>query len=123
MTTTGTAIQHRLQHLENHLEQENPVLLNTVQSFRELDAVAYRMGLFDPEQSYATQIPWWPLISVLGTFSAGKSTFVNALIGEEIAPMGVTPTTATISTTAATAIRMGLALRFMGARERGGRDA
>jgi tetratricopeptide (TPR) repeat protein len=37
------------------------------------------------------------LITVMGEFNSGKSTFVNALIGEEIAPMGVTPTTATIN--------------------------
>jgi small GTP-binding protein len=37
------------------------------------------------------------LVAVMGEFNSGKSTFVNALIGEEIAPMGVTPTTATIN--------------------------
>jgi hypothetical protein len=70
-------IENRLRHLETHLQQENPVLLNTVQSFRILDKVAYKLGLLDKEESYATQIPWWPLISVLGTFSAGKSSFIN----------------------------------------------
>jgi small GTP-binding protein len=37
------------------------------------------------------------LITVMGEFNAGKSTFVNALLGEEVAPMGITPTTATIN--------------------------
>jgi tetratricopeptide (TPR) repeat protein/GTP-binding protein EngB required for normal cell division len=37
------------------------------------------------------------LIAVMGEFNAGKSSFVNALCGEEIAPVGVTPTTATIN--------------------------
>lgn len=37
------------------------------------------------------------LVAVMGEFNTGKSTFVNALIGEEIAPMGITPTTATIN--------------------------
>jgi tetratricopeptide (TPR) repeat protein/GTP-binding protein EngB required for normal cell division len=37
------------------------------------------------------------LVTVMGEFNAGKSTFVNALIGEEVAPMGITPTTATIN--------------------------
>ncbi len=77
MRTTGTVIEHRLKHLESHLEEENPVLLNTVRSFRLLDEVAYRMGLLEHNESFATQIPWWPLIAVLGTFSAGKSTFIN----------------------------------------------
>ena len=88
MRGAGPVIETRLKHLEAHLEQENPVLLTTVQSFRELDAVAYRMGLFNPEQSYATQIPWWPLISVLGTFSAGKSTFINHYLGSKLQRSG-----------------------------------
>jgi GTPase Era involved in 16S rRNA processing len=37
------------------------------------------------------------LVAVMGEFNTGKSTFVNALIGEKIAPMGITPTTATIN--------------------------
>ncbi|MCB1775413.1 MAG: dynamin family protein, partial [Gammaproteobacteria bacterium] len=88
MRRAGPVIETRLKHLESHLEQENPVLLNTVQSFRELDTVAYRMGLFDNEQSHATHIPWWPLISILGTFSAGKSTFINHYIGEKLQRSG-----------------------------------
>jgi len=88
MRGAGPVIETRLKHLEAHLEQENPVLLTTVQSFRELDAVAYRMGLFSPDQSYATQIPWWPLISVLGTFSAGKSTFINHYLGRKLQRSG-----------------------------------
>ena len=88
MRAAGPVIETRLKHLEAHLEQENPVLLNAVQSFRELDTVAYKMGLFDAEQSFATQIPWWPLISVLGTFSAGKSTFINHYIGDRLQRSG-----------------------------------
>jgi tetratricopeptide (TPR) repeat protein/GTPase SAR1 family protein len=39
-----------------------------------------------------------PLLTVvMGEFNAGKSSFVNALLGEEVAPMGITPTTATIN--------------------------
>ena len=33
-------------------------------------------------------------IAIVGEFNAGKSTLINALIGEEIVPMGVLPTTA-----------------------------
>lgn len=36
-------------------------------------------------------------IAVMGEFSSGKSTFVNALVGREVAPMGVLPTTCTIN--------------------------
>ncbi len=37
------------------------------------------------------------LVTVMGEFSSGKSTFVNAFIGAEVAPTGITPTTATIN--------------------------
>ena len=37
------------------------------------------------------------LLTVMGEFNAGKSTFVNALVGEDVAPMGIVPTTATIN--------------------------
>lgn len=35
-------------------------------------------------------------LAVVGEFNAGKSTFVNALIGQDVAPTGVLPTTATL---------------------------
>jgi small GTP-binding protein len=35
-------------------------------------------------------------VAIVGEFNAGKSTFINALIGEDIAPTGVLPTTATL---------------------------
>ncbi|MBO9310606.1 MAG: dynamin family protein [Chloroflexi bacterium] len=33
------------------------------------------------------------LVAVIGEFNAGKSTFINALLGEPLLPMGITPTT------------------------------
>src|SRR5210317_1238869 len=77
MTSAGKKIRQRLQSLEQHLKQENPVLVTAVQSYRHLDQIGRTLGLLESEQSYATQISWWPMISVLGTFSAGKSTFIN----------------------------------------------
>ncbi len=70
-------IEQRLRNLQDHLKQENPLLQDAVKSFQKLDRVSYSMGLLQRHQSWATRIPWWPLISVLGTFSAGKSTFIN----------------------------------------------
>ena len=78
------AIRERLAKLESHLESENPLLLDAVIRFRKLDRVAYRMGLIKPSESYATRIPWWPLITVLGTFSAGKSSFINHFLGQPL---------------------------------------
>lgn len=88
MSSTGTVTENRLKQLEKHLERENPVLLSTVQSFRQLDSIAYRMGLLGTEDSFATQIPWWPLVSILGTFSAGKSTFINHYVGSKLQRSG-----------------------------------
>ena len=35
-------------------------------------------------------------LAVVGEFNAGKSTFINALIGADVAPTGILPTTATL---------------------------
>jgi len=88
MSGAGKTIKQRLRSLEEHLHKENPVLVASVQSYRHLDQVGRALGLLNPEQSFATQISWWPMISVLGTFSAGKSTFVNHYLGEAIQSTG-----------------------------------
>ncbi len=36
------------------------------------------------------------MVAIIGEFNAGKSTFVNALLGDELLPMGITPTTETL---------------------------
>jgi GTPase Era involved in 16S rRNA processing len=73
-------IRHRLNKLEKHLHDESPLLVDAVKGFKELDRIAYRLGLLDRDSSYTTRIPWWPLVAVLGTYSAGKSTFLNSYI-------------------------------------------
>jgi hypothetical protein len=75
--SSTTRLAQRLQSLETHLAQENPILLRAVTSFCKLDRVARRLGFLRPEESYATRISWWPLVAVLGTYSSGKSTFIN----------------------------------------------
>jgi GTPase SAR1 family protein len=88
MSSAGKTIKQRLKSLEQHLEQENPVLVSAVQSYRQLDQVGRALGMLDSEQSFATQISWWPMISVLGTFSAGKSTFINHFLGSRLQATG-----------------------------------
>ncbi|NOQ90181.1 MAG: dynamin family protein [Gammaproteobacteria bacterium] len=78
------SIRDRLTKLETHLNNENPLLLDVVTQFKKLDTVAYKMGLLDTSESYATNIPWWPLVSILGTFSAGKSSFINNFLGDKL---------------------------------------
>ena len=86
--TSKGKIKQRLRKLEAHLEQENPILLQVVKSFKMLDGIAYRMGILGPGESYATRVPWWPQISILGTFSSGKSTFVNHYLDEPLQSTG-----------------------------------
>ncbi|MCB1866055.1 MAG: dynamin family protein [Chromatiales bacterium] len=81
-------IDDRLNLLESHLKEENPVLLDAVRGFRQLDRIAHRMGLLAADQSYATQISWWPLIAILGTFSAGKSSFINYFLDTNLQRTG-----------------------------------
>ncbi|CAK0765235.1 Dynamin family protein [Gammaproteobacteria bacterium] len=74
-------IERRLHRLEAHLEQENPVLLDVVKSFRALDKIARGTGFMHHEESYASYVPWWPIVTILGTYSSGKSTFINDYLG------------------------------------------
>ncbi|MDX1434418.1 MAG: dynamin family protein, partial [Gammaproteobacteria bacterium] len=84
----SSPLQQRIKKLRAHLAQENPLLLDVVKSFRTLDDVAYRLGLLEDTQSFATRVPWWPMIAVLGTFSSGKSTFINFYLGEKLQQTG-----------------------------------
>ncbi len=77
-------LNNRLARLETHLKGENPSLLSVLPTYYKFDKLLYRMGLQDRENSLAARISWWPLISVLGTFSSGKSTFINDYIGDDI---------------------------------------
>ncbi|MGB1310427.1 MAG: dynamin family protein [Leucothrix sp.] len=81
-------MRKRLETLQQHLTHENPVLVDVVDRYKKLDAIAVKMGLLTGGESYATQIAWWPLISVLGTFSAGKSSFINSYLGLKLQETG-----------------------------------
>ena len=85
---TPTPIDSRLDSLEKHLKRENPALLDVVRSYRELDKAAYALGVLDRNDSLATRVPWWPLIAILGTFSSGKSTFINRYVGGSLQTTG-----------------------------------
>ncbi|MDN5869583.1 MAG: dynamin family protein [Nitrococcus sp.] len=78
---TGQAVEpiapQRPRRLEEHLEQEGSLLLQVLSNFRQLDRVGQRMGLLAADESYTSTVSWWPVVSVLGTFSSGKSTFLN----------------------------------------------
>ena len=80
--------KERYKKLKEYLSAENPVLLDVIKEYQELDKVARRLGFFDDEETYTAKISWWPLISMLGTFSSGKSTFINNYVGMEVQQSG-----------------------------------
>jgi len=85
---TKMALTERLASLEAHLKAESPMLIDAMPSFYKLDKLLRKMGLMKAEDSLATRIPWWSLISVLGTFSSGKSTFINDYLGQKLQATG-----------------------------------
>ncbi|MBN2646562.1 MAG: dynamin family protein [Thiotrichales bacterium] len=80
--------KERYQKLQHLLHQENPLLEETLSYYQLLDKVGHKTGLLSPQESYAQQISWWPLISLLGTFSAGKSSFINRYLGRSVQTTG-----------------------------------
>ncbi|MEG3618797.1 dynamin family protein [Magnetovibrio sp. PR-2] len=84
----STTLTERLNNLEKHLAEEHPDLLSVLPTYMKLDKVLYRLGLLTADESLATRITWWPLISVLGTFSSGKSTFINHTLGKVLQRTG-----------------------------------
>ncbi|MAA73947.1 MAG: dynamin family protein [Salinisphaeraceae bacterium] len=74
--------------LEEHLKRENELLLEPLAGFRKLDRIAHRLQLLDKSDSLTRRVPWWPVISILGTFSAGKSTFLNRYLQSDLQMTG-----------------------------------
>src|SRR5690606_23103060 len=63
-------------------------LAEVVTRFQELDLIARNLGFMGRDDSFATQISWWPVVAVLGTYSAGKSTFLNEYLGQSLQRTG-----------------------------------
>ena len=80
--------QERYKKLKEYLSAENPVLLDIIDDYIALDGIARKIGLLEKSETYTSYISWWPMISVLGTFSAGKSTFINEYLKEDVQKSG-----------------------------------
>src|SRR6478672_1974156 len=84
--------------LEHHKEAKREI----IQRFEQLANVAESVGMITlAREIRTTRIPKLESerfhLVVLGEFNHGKSTFVNALLGQDILPTGITPTTASIN--------------------------
>jgi GTPase Era involved in 16S rRNA processing len=80
--------KERYNKLKEYLSAENPILLDVISKYQHLDKLGHSMGFIKPEETYTSHISWWPMISILGTFSAGKSTFINNYVGKSIQESG-----------------------------------
>jgi GTPase Era involved in 16S rRNA processing len=84
--------------LEHHKSAKREIITR----FEQLAALAEGVGMTTLARDIrTTRIPKLEAerfhLVVLGEFNHGKSTFVNALLGSEILPTGITPTTASIN--------------------------
>jgi GTPase Era involved in 16S rRNA processing len=84
--------------LEHHKSAKREI----INRFEQLADVAEGVGMTTLSRDIrTTRIPKLEAerfhLVVLGEFNHGKSTFVNALLGQEILPTGITPTTASIN--------------------------
>lgn len=81
--------------LAAYREREVQLLLDVAATLAELGdtAVQDRRRLLDVAQDLRDM---FFLVVVIGEFNAGKSSFINAMLGDELLQMGVTPTTEAI---------------------------
>src|SRR5512147_3020141 len=84
--------------LDHHKQAKREI----VGRFQQLAEVADSIGMISLARDIRTsRIPKIEAerfhLVVLGEFNHGKSTFVNALLGADILPAGITPTTAAIN--------------------------
>ncbi|GAB6887457.1 hypothetical protein JCM13304A_09550 [Desulfothermus okinawensis JCM 13304] len=75
--------------IREHLERENPVLKEVVDGFFQLDFLLHSIGYLKKSESLTKKMSWWPVISILGTYSAGKSSFINYYLDYPIQETGV----------------------------------
>ncbi|MBW2732202.1 MAG: dynamin family protein [Deltaproteobacteria bacterium] len=84
--------------LEQHKARKEAVCVQMRQLAQVADALGMRSLRVDIEGVRLPKLDEERFnLVVLGEFNHGKSTFVNALLGEPILPVGITPTTATIN--------------------------
>lgn len=84
---TMTAIQ-RIRNLRTHLQRENPDLVPLVDAYGRMDGLLKRMRLIGREETLTTRIGWWPVVSAVGLYSAGKSTMINEFLGQTVQRTG-----------------------------------
>src|SRR6187402_2609491 len=84
--------------LEHHKQAKREILARLTQIAEAADGVGMVTLARDIRTSRIPKIEAERFhLVILGEFNHGKSTFVNALLGAEVLPTGITPTTASIN--------------------------
>jgi predicted GTPase len=99
----GNLLQSRLFFPAHALEEDG--LDRTVSSYQSvIDLIAaladrYQIAAIHPllEMCRAATNRSHPAVAVLGRFKAGKSSFINHLLGRDLLPVGVVPVTSVIT--------------------------
>ncbi len=80
MSSTEKSISSSLQHIEKHLADKNPALLQAFRLYHELDQVAFELDLIGLDESLASKTSWSPIITLIGDNTSGKQEFINRYI-------------------------------------------
>lgn len=76
------------QKLKEHLAEENPSLVPLIPVYDKLDSILRSLKILDKNETLTKRIGFWPVLSVVGLYSAGKSTFINDFLGDNIQKTG-----------------------------------
>ncbi|ASF46694.1 P-loop NTPase family protein [Methylovulum psychrotolerans] len=84
--TEKTASKYLL-NLEKQFAHDNPVLLQALKVFQEVDQFEYDLGLIEAEETTASKHSWWPIVSLVGGNSTAKARFINSYLetGQQLA--------------------------------------
>lgn len=80
--TEKTASKYLL-NLEKQFAHDNPVLLQAIKVFQEVDQLEYELGLIESEETTASKQSWWPIVSLIGGNTMAKSRFLGSYLGTE----------------------------------------
>lgn len=89
MTPVGTGALEALREQTIHLLTDISAALTGLSDDAQADRARLQDMASDLREAFF-------LVAIIGEFNAGKSTFINALLGEPLLPMGITPTTEAI---------------------------
>ncbi len=78
---TEKTVSKYLLNLEKQFAYDNPILLQALKAYQEVDQLEYELGLIEADETTASKHSWWPIVSLIGGCSTAKSRFINSYLG------------------------------------------